>query len=151
MFTLVMRAARALLLFLLALGALMVVGAPSAYAADGEAVVSSEPNLPMVLTLLVSIVFPLFVGVVTKKTASGRLKAILLATISLLSGLASQLLAAVTAGTTFDLFTALVTGVGAWLIAIGTYEGFWKPTGIGDAAQSVGVGAGTRVTGGHNV
>ncbi|MDF2919737.1 MAG: hypothetical protein K0S70_3954, partial [Microbacterium sp.] len=67
MFTLVMRAARALLLFLLALGALMVVGAPSAYAADGEAVVSSEPNLPMVLTLLVSIVFPLFVGVVTKK------------------------------------------------------------------------------------
>jgi hypothetical protein len=150
MFTFITRAARALLLFLIALGALLFIGAPSAYAADGEAVVSFEPNLPMVLTLLVSIVFPLLVGVVTKKTASGRFKAVLLASISLASGLASQLLAAVTAGTTFDLFTALVTGVGAWLIAIGTYEGFWKPTGIGDAAQSVGVGAGTRVNGGHN-
>ncbi|MDF2991469.1 MAG: hypothetical protein K0S37_1983 [Microbacterium sp.] len=150
MLSLALRSARYLLLVLLAVGALMIVGAPSAYASDGEAVVSFEPNLPMVLTLLVSIVFPLFVGVVTKKTASGRLKAILLATISLLSGLASQLLAAVTAGATFDLFTALVTGVGAWLIAIGTYEGFWKPTGIGEAAQSVGVGAGKRVDGGHN-
>lgn len=147
------RLLRATVLALLIVAVVLVVGAPAAQAADGTVpAVSFDVNVPLVLNVLIATVFPLLVGVVTKATSSGRLKAILLATISLASGIASQLLAALTAGATFDLFAALITGLAAWLIAIGIYEGFWKPTGAAAVVnENVGVGTVSRVDGAHNV
>jgi predicted Na+-dependent transporter len=97
-------------------------------------------DVPQVLNLVLSVVFPLVVGLVTTKVTSGALKAILLATIALGSGFISALLAAYLAGAAFDWVGALVVGVTAWLIAIGTHFGFWRPTGVTDKLQAVGAG-----------
>lgn len=150
---LVRRALLRVALALAILGALMIMFAPSAHAAtsDPESPFLFALNVPQLLNLFIAVVFPLLVGVVTKKVTSGRIKSILLASISLASGLVSQALAAILAGVPFDVVGAFLTGVAAWLIAIATYEGFWKPTGVAAAVQlNVGVGASSRTDGAHN-
>jgi hypothetical protein len=95
-------------------------------------------DLPLLLWLLVAIVLPILVGLVTTKTTSPAARAILLAGLALVTGLLSQLLAALEAGATFDLFTALVQGIATFLVAVALYFGLWKPTGVTAAAQAVG-------------
>lgn len=95
-------------------------------------------DLPQLLNLLLAVVFPVFVGLVTTKVTSSPAKAILLATISLASGFVSAILAALVAGVPFDVISALLTGGAAWLIAIATHFGFWKPTGVSERVQAVG-------------
>lgn len=95
-------------------------------------------QLALILNLLVAVIFPVFVGLVTKTTTNPALKATLLATISLASGVVAQWLAALSSGLPMDWFTAIVTGLGAWVIAIATHFGFWKPTGATAAVQAVG-------------
>lgn len=95
-------------------------------------------QLALILNLLIAVIFPVFVGLVTKTTTNPAVKAALLATISLASGVVAQWLAAVTSGLEMDWFTAIVTGFGAWTIAIATHFGFWKPTGATEAVQAVG-------------
>lgn len=114
--------------------------APSATAPQGgipEVVVALD--VPQLLNLLLAVVFPVAVGFVTTRVTRPALKAILLATISLASGLVSSLLAAVLASVAFDLVGALLTGLAAWIIAVATHYGFWRPTGISDAVQAVGM------------
>lgn len=139
-------ATHALLGVLLALTAITLIGTP-AYAADAptDAVASAAGgfvltlDVPQLLNLLIAVVFPVLVGLVTTKVTSSTLKAVLLATISLASGLVSALLAAVLAGVPFDVISALLTGLAAWIIAIATHLGFWKPSGVTEKVQSVGV------------
>lgn len=95
-------------------------------------------DLPQLLNLLLAVVFPVLVGLVTTKVTSSTLKAVLLATISLVSGLVSALLTSVLAGVPFDIVGALLTGIGAWIIAIATHLGFWKPTGVTEKVQAIG-------------
>lgn len=95
-------------------------------------------DVPQLLNLLLAVVFPVLVGLVTTRVTSSTLKAVLLATISLGSGLVSALLAAVLAGVPFDIVAAVLTGLAAWIIALATHLGFWKPTGVSDAVQAVG-------------
>ncbi|MFK4760288.1 hypothetical protein ACI3KS_05070 [Microbacterium sp. ZW T5_45] len=97
-------------------------------------------DVPQLLNLLLAVVFPVLVGLVTTKVTASTLKAVLLATISLASGLVSALLAAVLAGAPFDIITALLTGLAAWIIAIATHLGFWKPSGVTERVQTVGSG-----------
>ena len=135
---------RALLGVMLALAALTLIGAP-AYAADASTgdVASVGAgfvltlDVPQLLNLLIAVVFPVLVGLVTTKVTSSTLKATLLATISLASGLVSALLAAVLAGIPFDVVSALLTGLAAWIIAIATHLGFWKPSGVTEKVQAV--------------
>lgn len=101
-------------------------------------------DVPQLLNLLLAVVFPVLVGLVTTKVTSSTVKAALLATISLASGLVSGLLAAVLAGVPFDLIGALLTGGAAWVIALATHLGFWKPTGVTEVVQSVGADRGSR-------
>ena len=132
--------------FLIALAAVTLLGSP-AQAAEltpvGTVAAAAVPitlalDLPQLLNLLLAVVFPVLVGLVTKTVTRSGLKAILLATISLGSGLVSALLASVTAGTPFDLIAAVLTGLAAWTIAIATHYGIWKPTGITARVQSIG-------------
>lgn len=124
------------------LGAVMIVGGPS-YAAEvtSVAAVSAVPeialtlDLPQLLNLIIAVVFPVLVGLVTTRVTAGWVKSVLLATISLGSGLVTALLAAVLAGVPFDVIGAFLTGLTAWIIAIATHFGFWKPTGGTDWAQ----------------
>ena len=92
-------------------------------------------NVPQLLNLLIAVVFPVAVGLVTTKVTKSWVKAVLLATIALLSGLVTSLLAAVLAGVPFDIIGAVLTGLAAWIISIATHFGFWRPAGVTDAVQ----------------
>ncbi|MDQ1127553.1 uncharacterized protein YacL [Microbacterium sp. SORGH_AS 505] len=133
---------------LLALGAVILYAGPAQ--ALGLAVSAAQPetgipgvvvtlDLPQLLNILLAVVFPVAVGFVTTRVTRPELKAVLLATISLVSGLVSSLLAAVLASIPFDIVGALLTGLAAWIIAVATHYGFWRPTGIANAVQGVGV------------
>jgi hypothetical protein len=100
-------------------------------------------DVPQLLNLLLAVIFPVLVGLVTTRVTSSTLKAVLLATISLASGLVSALLTAVMAGAPFDLIAALLTGLAAWIIALATHLGFWKPTGVTEKVQAIGTHAET--------
>lgn len=99
-----------------------------------------EFTLPPVqlLTMLAGVILPLIVGLVTTRVTSAGLKAVLLAALALVSQLATELVASINAGTPYDLGTALILGLGTFLIATGTHYGFWKPTGTSARAQDSG-------------
>ena len=91
-----------------------------------------------IIQLCVSTVFPLLVGLVTKLSTSGGVRAVLLAAIAFATSLGAEALAANQAGQTYDLGQGLMTGLTSFLIAVGMYYGLWKPTGAAVAAQAVG-------------
>lgn len=121
-----------------AAGAAPIFGIAALEAADPSPTIALSLDLPQLLNLLLSVGFPVLVGLVTKTVTSSTWKAILLATVSLASGFVSALLAAVIAGIPFDIISALLTGLAAWLIAIATHFGFWRPTGVTAAVQAIG-------------
>jgi hypothetical protein len=92
----------------------------------------------LILGLLVSTILPLLVGLVTTRVVAGGVKALLLAALSAITGLLTELLASVNAGTTYDAGTGLVLALTSFLIAVGLHYGLWKPTGASNAVQSVG-------------
>jgi divalent metal cation (Fe/Co/Zn/Cd) transporter len=91
-----------------------------------------------ILTLLVSTILPILVGLVTKVVTSAAKKATLLALLSAATGLGSELLNALTSHTAYDLFVGLVTFVTVFIVGVALHYGFWKPTGVALAAQKVG-------------
>lgn len=95
-------------------------------------------QLAQVLTLFVAIIFPVLVGLVTTKETNPTVQSLILATLSLASGLVSAWLAAIVGHVGFDLFTALVTGLGAWVVAVATHFGLWKPAGVSAAVLAIG-------------
>lgn len=101
-------------------------------------------NLPpaIVIGLLVSTVLPLLVGLVTKVVTDSRWKAIILAALAAITGLLTELLASINAGTAYNLGTGLVVALIAFLIAVGMHFGLWKPVGAADAAQRAFSGTG---------
>lgn len=92
-----------------------------------------EPAL--ILQLLISTVLPLLVGLVTKTVTNSGAKALLLALLALVLSLLTELLAAVNAGTAYDLGQGLLLAIPTFLIAVGMHYGLWKPVGASTAAQ----------------
>lgn len=90
------------------------------------------------LQLVVTVLLPLVVGLVNAKEADPARKALWLAGLSILTGLGTELLDAVNAGDPYNLGTALVSGVFSFLLAVGTYYGFWRPTRIADTVAAHG-------------
>lgn len=95
-----------------------------------------DPSL--IISLLVGTVLPLLVGLVTTRTTNGGTKAILLAGISLVSALLTELGVAISNGTTYDVGTGLLLALPTFLVAVGLHYGLWKPTGASEAVQGVG-------------
>ncbi|HRJ06875.1 MAG TPA: hypothetical protein PK911_05010 [Candidatus Saccharibacteria bacterium] len=91
----------------------------------------------IVVQILLAVVMPLLVGLVTTRVTSGSVKAWLLAGLTLVTAVITQLGAAITSGTPFDLGLALLSTIGAFIVSVGTYYGFLKPTGIAVKAQDV--------------
>lgn len=134
--------ARALAALLLTAAVVMVAGAPASaatFATAGAAVIAFTLPWPLLIGLLVSTVLPLLVGLVTRSNTNGRIKAILLAALAALTGLLSELGSALSSGTTYDLGIGLLAALGAFLLAVGLHFGLYKPTGVAEAAQRVGV------------
>jgi hypothetical protein len=91
-----------------------------------------------VLTLLVATILPILVGLVTTRETSPNRRAIYLAALSVLIGLGQEVIAALQAGTVYDLGAGLLTAIGIFLVAVALHFGLWKPTGVSAAAIGVG-------------
>lgn len=91
--------------------------------------------LPIILGLIVSIILPLIVGLVTKVVTHGGTKAVILAALTAVTGILTELLNAVTSGQVFDLGAALLLWLGSFLVAVGMHFGIWKPTEVSTKAQ----------------
>jgi len=87
-----------------------------------------------VVSLFVGVILPILVGLVTKKVTSSAWKATLLALLSAVSGVLTEWISHWTGG--FDLGAAVLTWLATFMIAVATHFGFWKPTGVTDAAQN---------------
>lgn len=92
------------------------------------------PLIP-VLQLILGVVLPVLVGLATTRATSPGAKAVLLAALSVLTSLLTELIAAVQAGTVYNLGLALVLGLGTFIVAVSTHYGLLKPTGVSTAAQ----------------
>ena len=97
-------------------------------------------DLTQILTLVVGTVLPILVGLVTQKVTSSSVKALLLAGLSALTGLGSELLVAVQSGASYDFGTGIVSAIGVFIVAVALHYGLWKPTGVSEAVQDVGSG-----------
>jgi hypothetical protein len=102
--------------------------------------IAFAPTWVQLVTLIVTVVLPLLVGVVTtRETNSGR-KAVYLAVLSAVAGFGSELLNALSTGQTYDAAAGLFVAVTSLIVAIALHFGVWKPTGLAAAAQKLGSG-----------
>lgn len=91
----------------------------------------------VVIQLVLAVFLPILVGLVTTRVTSGAIKAWLLAGLTLVTSVLTQLGAAIAAHAAFDVGVALLAVIPAFAISVATYYGLWKPTGVGQAAQDV--------------
>lgn len=101
-----------------------------------------QPDLLGILTFAVAVLLPVIVGLITTRVTSPGLKAVLLAVASLITSIATSWISAIQNGAPFDLYQALLTFGGVFLVAVASHFGFWKPTGVAEKAQSAGGGIG---------
>ena len=90
-----------------------------------------------VIQLLLTVIMPIAVGLATTRTTSGAVKAWLLAGLTLVTSLLTELGSALASNVPYDLGVALLVAIPAFAISVATYYGLWKPTGVGGAAQDV--------------
>ena len=93
------------------------------------------PLIP-VLQLVLGVILPVLVGLVTTRATSAGRKAVLLAALSVLTSLLTEMIAALQAGTVYNLGLALVLGIGTFIVAVATHYGLLKPTGLSTVAQT---------------
>ena len=96
-------------------------------------------DVPLVpaLQLVLGVVLPVLVGLVTTRATSAGRKAVLLAALSVVTSLLTELIGALQAGTVYNLGLALVFGLGTFIVAVSTHYGLLKPTGVSDKAADV--------------
>lgn len=87
--------------------------------------------------IVLAVILPILVGLVTTRVTKGSIKAWLLAGLTLVTSLLTQLAVALSNNVPFDLGMALLAAIPAFAISVATYYGLWKPTGVGVAAQDV--------------
>lgn len=85
------------------------------------------------LTVLIAVVLPLLTGLVTKSTASPKLKALTLLSLTLIATAIQQL---IDVNGVVNLRTFLANFAVTWLIAIVTYLGLLKPIGAAAKVQN---------------
>lgn len=84
-----------------------------------------------IVSIILGLVLPLFVGIVTTKVESSKLKGVLLLTASAVTGVLNSV---VTTGGALSKDT-IVAAVTAYVIALASYYGVWKPTGTTEYLQ----------------
>jgi len=91
----------------------------------------------LVIGLIVSTILPILTGLVTTRVTKAGTKAIILAALAAITGLSTELLATIHAGTSYDLGTGLVLALGSFLVGVAMHFGLWKPTTVSAMAQNV--------------
>ena len=100
-----------------------------------------NPDWQLVLQLVVAVLLPLLVGLVTKVTTAPGTKALLLLTLSLVAGVLGDLLYALEAGVSIDLFKVILFWIGTFITGVAAHYGLMKPTGASSAVAEIGVKA----------
>jgi hypothetical protein len=91
-----------------------------------------------ILALVVQVVLPLVVGLVTKRSMSSGVKAILLLGLTVAAQAITTALEAINSGASFE-WKALVYNIFiGFVVAVAIHYGLWKPTGVADVAQDAG-------------
>lgn len=93
-------------------------------------------DLYQVLNIVVSLVLPLLVGLLTKQSWNGNLKAVLLLAVAALSAGIGQLIAA---GSLTDWKLILGQTAINWLVAVAMHFHVWRPTGVAAEVAQIGV------------
>lgn len=96
-------------------------------------------DLLTIVQFVIAFLLPVLVGLVTTRVTSGSMKAWLLAGLSLATSLFVELARALTSAETYDLGLALFAALPAFVVSVSTHYGLWKPTGVANAAQTVGI------------
>lgn len=94
----------------------------------------------LALQSVITVILPALVGLVTKKITSSGFKAILLALLSIISSLLTEIMNAVNSGTEYDLGRGLMVALFTFIGAVAIHYGLLKPTGVAEKAQEVGMG-----------
>lgn len=129
---------KALLIAVLVAGTWMVpLPAMADSGGDGQVVVDSGLNQVQVFSLLLGVVLPIIVALVTKRVTSEATKAILLAALAAITGVLTEYAHSIGSGS-FDWWTAVLTALGTFIVAVATHFGFWKPTGVAARVQATG-------------
>jgi len=117
----------------------LIIASNLLVAQTGDSSLAIEFNLPpaLIIGLLISTVLPILTGLVTTRLTSSGLKAVILALLSAVTGLLTELAASINAGTTYDLGNGLVLALTAFLVAVSMHYGIWKPTTVSAKAQNV--------------
>lgn len=97
--------------------------------------VTFDITFVQVLALLVGTVSPLLIDFVTKQVTANRTKALWLLTISVVTGLGGELLAALRESVTYDLGAGLIGAVTAFLTGLAFHLGISKPLGWSRSAE----------------
>ena len=98
-------------------------------------VIAIEPTGRGLLVFAISVLLPLLVGLVTKRFASGGLKATVLLFLSAVTGFLTELLSAMDAALSFNVTQAVLQWGVSFGLAVLAHFGFWKPTGIASGVQ----------------
>lgn len=93
----------------------------------------------IVVQIILAVFLPLLVGLVTTRVTSSAKKSWLLAGLTLVTSLFTQLGIAIGSHTAFDIGMALLAVIPAFVVSVGSYYGLLKPTGIAGAVQDVDV------------
>ncbi|MFG1846785.1 hypothetical protein [Micromonospora carbonacea] len=97
------------------------------------------PNLGGLLSLAITILLPILVGLVTRRSTSPGVKAVLLLTLSAVNSILSAWLQAENTSAVFEWIPVVYSTLINFGIAVAVHFGLFKPTGVSDAAQEAGV------------
>lgn len=96
------------------------------------------------LGLLVSVLLPVFVGLVTTRVTHAGVKAVLLLALSGVNGFLVEFAAG---GPGYDVGTAAVLALVAFATGVLSHFGLWKPVGVSGKAQDSLVTSGSHAAG----
>jgi heme/copper-type cytochrome/quinol oxidase subunit 4 len=92
-----------------------------------------DPSVAYWLTLVVTLVLPILVGLVTKVSTNSSIKAVLLLALSAATVIISNLLAVDGVTDVGPMVTATIV---TFVIAVATHFGLWKPTEVTATVQN---------------
>lgn len=98
--------------------------------------VVTELTWPVLISLLISFVIPLLVGLVTKWSTNPTLKALLLLLFASVNALLTQILVNLNDHAAFSWKVLLLNAVLNFVVAVAAHFGLWKPTNTTAKAQS---------------
>lgn len=95
-------------------------------------------DLVLVLTFIVGTLLPLLVGLITAKVTSPARKAVLLAALSFVTSILSEILTALQEEQPYDVGHGLIKFLAIFVVAVATYFGVWsRPKSNGESVAEI--------------